>query len=264
VAAAAPLFAVTLVDQGRSVYSICTGSEAPAPERRAAEELQRFMEQMSGARLPVTADCRPALIPYIFVGDSAALRTVLPNLTLRSFGSEEYVLKTAGKHLVIAGGLPRGTLYGVYGFLDRLGCRWFTADVSRIPRRPAITIPSLDIREKPAFEYREPFFTEAFDRDWAARNRTNGNSSRLDASTGGKVEYFPFVHSFYQLVPPGKYFQEHPEYYSLIDGKRRVERGQLCLTNPDVLRIAVAQVREWIREHPTARIFSVSQNDWEG
>jgi hypothetical protein len=263
-AAAAPLFAATLVNQGRSGYSICVASEAPAPERRAAAELQQFVEQMSGARLPVTADCRPARKPYLFVGDSAALRTVLPELNLRSFGGEEYVLKTAGKHLVIAGGLPRGTLYGVYGFLDRLGCRWFTADVSRIPNLPTIAIQSLDIREKPAFEYREPFFTEAFDRDWAARNRTNGNSSRLDASTGGKVEYFPFVHSFYQLVPPGKYFRDHPEYFSLIDGKRRVERGQLCLTNPDVLRIAVAQVREWIREHPSAKILSVSQNDWEG
>ncbi len=65
-------------------------------------------------------------------------------------------------------------------------------------------------------------------------------------------------------MPPAKHFKDHPEYFSLIDGKRRAERSQLCLTNPDVLRIAIEQVETWIKEHPDATIFSVSQNDWEG
>ncbi len=261
---ALPAWGVTLVSNGRTEFAICVTPQPSAPDQRAVVELQQFIGEMSGVRLPVVSNCQPAKSRYIFVGDSAALHSVLPGIDARAFGPEEYVLKTAGKHLVIAGGAPRGTLYGVYGFLDRLGCRWFTGQVTRIPKRSAIRIDSLDAREKPAFEYREPFFTEAFDRDWAARNRTNGNSSHLDASTGGKVEYYPFVHSFYQLVPPEKYFKEHPEYFSLIDGARRVERGQLCLTNPAVSKIAVEQVRAWIREHPSAKIFSVSQNDWEG
>jgi hypothetical protein len=129
---------------------------------------------------------------------------------------------------------------------------------------PEIRLPALDVTEKPAFEYREPFFTEAFEKEWAARNRTNGAHSRLDATTGGKLQYYPFVHTFYQLVPPEKHFKEHPEYFSLIDGKRRVERGQLCLTNSEVLRIAAEQVETWIKEHPEVTLYSVSQNDWEG
>ena len=51
----------------------------------------------------------------------------------------------------------------------------------------------------------------------------------------------------------------------MIGGRRGgTERGQLCLTNPEVLRLAIAQVEEWIAQHPEATIFSVSQNDWEG
>ena len=117
---------------------------------------------------------------------------------------------------------------------------------------------------KPAFEYREPYFSEAADRDWAARNKMNGVLMKLDAATGGKVRYYPFVHSFNALVPPEKYFRGHPEYFSLIDGKRRAERSQLCLTNPDVLRVGVESVERWIADHPEATIFSVSQNDWTG
>ncbi|MEO8659123.1 MAG: DUF4838 domain-containing protein [Bryobacteraceae bacterium] len=246
-----PLGAVTLVKNGRSDHSICLAPDASPSERRAAEELQRFIAGMSGARLPLLDKCG-GRGPFVRVGGGGA------------FGPEEYRLRTSGRDLLIEGGHLRGTMYGAYALLEKLGCRWFTVDVSRIPKLPTIEIGPLDETGKPAFEYREPYFTEAFDKDWAARNRTNGAFSKLDESTGGKVEYFPFVHSFESLIPPQQYFKDHPEYFSLIDGARRAEKTQLCLTNPDVLRLTVARVREWIAEHPTAKIISVSQNDWEG
>ena len=70
-----------------------------------------------------------------------------------------------------------------------------------------------------------------------------------------------FVHTFNALVSPELYFDEHPEYFSLINGKRMKGEYQLCLTNPDVLRIAVESVRSWIKANPDATIMSVSQND---
>ena len=51
---------------------------------------------------------------------------------------------------------------------------------------------------------------------------------------------------FNELVPPDVYFDTRPEYFSLIDGKRRKGYYQLCLTNPDVLRITIENgVREY-------------------
>jgi hypothetical protein len=261
--AAASLYAVTIVENGKSTYSICLSRDASPSEKRAAEELQRFLNEMSGARLPIVTDADDPRGNLVLVGNSRVVERLGVNIPFDDLGAEGFALKISGPHVVIAGGRRRGTMYGVYAFLEKLGCRWFTPEVSRIPRTANITIGPLDELQKPAFEYREPFFTEAFDKDWAARNRTNGNHSQLDESTGGKLEYFPFVHSFYQMIPQ-KYFRDHPEYFSLIDGKRRTERGQLCLTNPDVLRVAVAAVLDWIREHPNAAIYSVSQNDWEG
>lgn len=256
--------AVTLVSKGVSKHTIVLAADASPSERRAAGELQRFIEEMSGAKLAIVSDGKAVKGSQIFLGDSAALRKLNLKIDFARLGTEGFVLKTKGKHLIIAGGRQRGTMYGVYTLLDKLGCRWFTREVSRIPKRPTIEIASLDEIHQPAFENREPFFTEAWDKDWAARNRTNGDHTQLDESTGGKLKYYPFVHSFEELVPPSKYFKDHPEYFSLIDGKRRAERSQLCLTNPDVLRIAIAQVESWIKEHPDTTIFSVSQNDWEG
>lgn len=255
---------LTLADRGKSSYQICISAKASPSEQRAASELQRFLEEMSGARLPIVADDRPVSGNLLLVGNSTALEKLNLAIPFDNLGREGFVLKTVGKHLVISGGRERGTMYGVYTFLEKLGCRWFTPEVSRIPKMSAIKVAPLDVTETPAFEYREPYFTEAFDKDWAARNKTNGHFSKLDESTGGKVEYYPFVHSFEELVPSTEYFKDHPEYFSLIAGKRRDVRSQLCLTNREVLRIATRKVLDWIRDHPTATIFSVSQNDWTG
>jgi hypothetical protein len=250
-----------LVEHGRSAYAIVIASDASPSERHAADELQMFLQKMSGAKLPISTGPAPRMI---LVGDSPALRALHIAIPLADLGNEGFFLKTAGRHLAIVGGRPRGSMYGVYTFLEKLGCRWFTPEVSRIPERRTIAIGRLDELQRPAFEYREPFFSEALDRDWAARNKTNGSHQRLDQEAGGNVQYYPFVHSFDLLLPPDRHFDEHPEYYSLIDGQRRKQGGQLCLTNPDVLRLSVAAVEEWIAAHPEATILSVSQNDRYG
>ncbi len=257
--AAAP---IELVRDGRSDYKIVLGRAASPSERHAAEELQAHLEQMTGARLPIVVEESGGHL--ILVGNSGVTDRLGLTVPEKQVGAEGFRLRTSGAHLVIAGGRLRGTLYGVYTFLEKLGCRWFTAEVSRIPRLATLRVDPIDEIERPAFEYREPFFTEAFDADWAARNKVNGNAMRLDERRGGKVSYYPFVHSFYQLIPPEEYFAEHPEYFSLIDGKRRHERGQLCLSNPEVVKLGTRRLLRWIEEHPEATIYSVSQNDWEG
>src|SRR3974377_490512 len=52
-----PVCAVTLVKDGHSAYSICLAQHASPSEHRGADELQRFVAQMSGARLPIVPRC---------------------------------------------------------------------------------------------------------------------------------------------------------------------------------------------------------------
>lgn len=246
---------LTLVKDGRSDYTILLAPGATPAMRHGAEELQRFLKEMSGAELPVVEG---------HTGTKPPARSIRIE-TDPKLGEEELRIRTDGSTLRILGGGKRGTMYGCYALLeDVLGCRWFNPRVSRIPKQRTITLGRLDIRQKPAFEYREPYYTEAFDRDWAVRNRTNGNAQRLDESVGGKVSYGRFVHTFNDLVPPDQYFDQHPEYFSMVNGKRMKGYYQLCLTNPDVLRISIERVKQWIAERPDATIFSVSQNDTYG
>ncbi len=259
--AAAATGRLNLIQNGKSEYAIVIAPDASASERHGAGELQKFLEEISGARLPIATESRPRMV---LVGDGPALRDLRLDIPFQDLGPEGFVLRTAGPHLVIAGGRLRGSMYGIYGFLEKLGCCWFTAEVSRIPKMRTIRVGPLDEIQKPAFEYREPFFKEATDRDWAVRNKANGASQKIGADAGGKVQYHPFVHSFQSLVSPQQYFDQHPEYFSLVDGKRRRDRSQLCLTNPDVLKISIQTVERWIAARPEATILSVSQNDWTG
>ena len=259
--AAKPL---VLAQGGRSTYSICVAESASPSERHGAEELQKFLAEISGARLPIVTDTEDPTGDLVLVGDSTQVQKLGTRIPFATLGTEGFVLKTEGKTLVIAGARQRGTLYGVYEFLEKLGCRWFTAELSVIPRKATLAVEPLDELHQPAFEYRELEMAETRDKHWAARNRFNGDFHGLDETTGGKISYYPFVHSFYAILPPEKYFKDHPEYYALVHGRRRGEDAQLCLTNPDVLQLAIQQVREWFVEHPDTHICSVSQNDRRG
>lgn len=256
---------IVLAQSGQSAYRIVVADDASPSTKHGAEELQKFLQEMTGAKLPIVSDREAPGPKEIVLGNSARLKGLNLAIDFKALGKEGYVIRTTGPHLVIAGGDLRGTMYGVYGLLeDHLGCRWFAPGVSRIPKSTRLVLPAIDERKVPVLEYREPFTNDCFDGDWCARNRVNSSSGRLDASHGGKVRFGNgfFVHTFNHLVPPEKYFDQHPEYFSLVKGKRLKKDTQLCCTNEDVIRLCTEGIRKAMAAQPDAFVFSVSQNDW--
>ncbi|MBN2312108.1 MAG: DUF4838 domain-containing protein [Candidatus Hydrogenedentes bacterium] len=263
--AAAGAQGLILAERGASEFVIVVGGDASPSTQYAAEELQRFLKEMTGAQLPIAPDTGPVAAHEIILGDNAHLAQVGVDVDFARLGDEGYVIRTAGPHLVIAGGALRGTLYGVYGLLeDHLGCRWFTPEVSRIPKRDRLVIDAIDDTQVPVLEYREPFVMDCYDGDWCARNRMNSSAGSLEERHGGRVRFGAglFVHTFNGLIPPEQYFDEHPEYFSEIKGKRIKDHTQLCCTNEDVIRICTEEMRTRIRQDPEAFVYSLSQNDW--
>lgn len=74
----------------------------------------------------------------------------------------------------------------------------------------------------------------------------------LSNMRGGKMKFYNFHHSFHDLISADEYFDSHPEYFSLVNGKRRKEGTQLCLTNPDVFELSLAKVRSGSKRILTA------------
>ncbi len=261
---------LVIADDGTSKYLIVISVSASPSERRAAAELQMFLEQICGVRLPIINDQEPIGGHEIILGKNDHLAELGIRVDFSEMGDEGFIIRTMCPHLVIVGGRRSGTMYGVYAFLEEhLGCRWFTSQVSYIPSMPRLQVGPIDDMQVPALEYRDVFFLDSRDPDWAARNRVNGTWT-LTEEHGGNVSFYPFGHSFWNLIPSDEFFESHPEWFPLIDGERTlsgkyVRRTQLCLTNEEMIEQAIERVKEWIREHPEANMISISQNDgWGG
>ncbi len=260
---------MTLATDGQTAYSILVDPDATVVEKHAADELASFLKQITGADFPIETGTGVGFMPTIVVGPGKAARALVRNVDFDAMPTDSLIMETRSPHLILAGDRPRGTLYAVYTFLeDVCGCRWWTSKAGTIPSYPTLAFEERHDYFAPQLEYRETFWWDAFDGDWAARNKSNGHRARLEEKHGGRTVYGgpSFVHTFNFLVPPGTYFKDHPEWFSERDGKRiggNGERTQLCLTNQEVKDLAVKRVLEWIEANPSANIISVSQNDWD-
>ncbi len=252
-----------------SEWNIVVAREAIPSEQYAAEELQTFLEQATGTHLQITHDASAdASSHHFYVGDSAAAEGVIPELKTVRFDPEDLRIVIGDNAIVIAGGRPRGTLYGVYTFLeDYLGVRFLTANHTYVPKIGGWwVIGPVDRTYHPPLTLRHSYFREnSLSPAFATRLRNNAITG--DPKFGGRTGMQTINHSFGRLLPSAKYGREHPEYYALVDGKRLApvqddwRQTQLCLTNPDVLRIVTQAVLDELRANPNLESVSVSQND---
>ncbi len=183
------------------------------------------------------------------------------------YTDDAFTVKTNNGSLYITGG-KRGVLYGVWDFLESLGCRFFTPECEKIPTISNLEIPEIDKTDKPAFEYRETDYYNVTNKDMAkymTMCRLNGACNEAGEGLGGNIKYALFVHSLIDIVPAAENFEKHPEFYALVDGKRVANADdtewQLCLSNPDIIPVAVENIRKILLANPDKKIVSISQND---
>jgi hypothetical protein len=254
-----------LFENGKTEYSIIVGNNASESEKWAAAELQHWLMEISGATFPIKSDKETTNGKEIIVGYNSRSANLLSKEFKKPADNDEALhYQNVGSSVLLWGGKERGTMYAVFSFLENeLGCRWYTPSVTVIPEREKYSFRFLNRYESPTLQVRNDFYFEAFNPVWAARNKMNGTLgfNKTTPQPGGTENYWS-VHTFYPLMPPAEFYDKHPEYYSLFDGKRIHDHAQLCLTNPDVLKIITERIKKQMRENPEYLIYDVSQNDW--
>ena len=245
---------IVLADNNASRYAILIPAHATVYETQAATVLQNYLMQISGTALPiVTADKHRS--PYeIVLGQNERLDELNTNINYQTLKEDGFAIKTDSLRLIIAGGNEKGTLYGVYTFLEKyLGCRMYTPTVKIIPSKPQIILPKINDQQVPVIGFRDTHYRATWDAEYT-------DWHKLDhAPDGERTDWGMWVHTFNELVPPQLYFQSHPEYFAMVKGSRLPT--QLCLANPAVLEITIQNLRKKIAQHPSAKYWSVSQND---
>ena len=227
---------------------IVLGPDADPAEETAASELSAYLQKITGREYPVT-DRQPEEGAAIYVGQTALVKSLLPDFDWDSLKDDGTLIKSGKDRLILAGDRPRGSIYAVYGFLeDFLDCRFLTAHVETVPRRDRIVIRN-NIHKTfvPPFTYREAFLCMNYiNQETTARMRVNGDNGAIERRWGGNRSLMRIDHSFdKELLPREKYFDEHPEWFALRDGVRRPV--QPCLSNEEALKEAAENIREEIR-----------------
>lgn len=243
----------------RTSYRIVVSGKASVTEQTAAAELKDYLQQISGASFTVSATPGSK---NIYVGYDESF-DVYRGVEPYEDESDGFSIRKINHDLVIYGGRDRGTMYGVFRFLQEyLGVQWYTPDYTKIPKRKRFRLDNISLSEMPKIKYRYTDFFCAQDIPWMAHNYMSLKSSSSKNSYGMATRYWG-THSMAKLLPASKYYETHPEYFAYKNSKRLEKKGQLCLSNPDVLTIITTEILAVIKKHPKAEIFDVSQLDNE-
>ena len=277
-----------LVADGRANAVIVVASEACDSVKLAGSELQNYIEQVTGVKIPIQE--KPSVdesIVNIFVGQSQYTSGLgistdgLKNDGVRIVAKDNWISivgrdyagpviygmvnpwqynETYNPKLKISAFGETGTLYGVYEFLyQNCGIRWYMPGQlgTVVPKADSLKVGVLNTTKEPDFEYRYPWlcnFSETDDEPiWYRRVGF------------GAVAPVQIMHSFDEML---KYKDAHPEYFALIDGQRdftnlstTISGGNLCLSSSGLLEQWVKDICDYFDANPNQNVYSIVPND---
>lgn len=246
----------------------------------AVQELREHLKKMTGTPLPICFE-KQKWAPGIYL-------ELRPEKRWKGKQSAQaFVIKESDSIVRIQGNTETAVLYGVYQYLEQLGCRWFTpGDIgTHIPKRKDIQ-PGRSRRSfSPHFISREMnlgswhnahFKTKDFNRLtgrihqdydlWLIRNRLHFSRS----IHSGHLFNFPVEirssgHGLQVNVLRGIDIKKDPERFPLVtvNGvKKRIKNGgQICFSDPRNRKAAVNYVLAWYAKFDAERENRVSDLD---
>lgn len=229
-------------------YTIVVSPKADSNTLLAAAKLQNHLSTITGSAMQ-SAD-KPSLKGNsLFIGKEWL--TIKPQFQeLQKLNSDGYCIFTEDGNFYLAGKNTIGDVYAVYALLqDYAGCFWFGNGEVYIPENAGLSLPEINHFTQSDFAFRHPHFPDKNKPEYYLPNRIQS----MD-------DWGMFVHTFHKLMPPDFYFEQHPEYYSLVNGKR-IRDGQLCLSNPELIQLLTEILAKEMAKKPESKYWSVSQND---
>lgn len=268
-----------ICENGRPKTAIFIRTGASEIEKFAARELRKYIWNISGAELAIKnhAGGKEKKGVFLFCG-RAADQWCGNRRAISGCKNDSFLVRCAGERLLLLGQNGRGLLYAVYSFLeDELGVGFLApgAENEWIPKQRAISLKPFFRLEEPAMQLRGFSCSISDEIDWMAKNKMNyvlADNMKPDVLKEAKKRqmllYFA-DHSFYRWLPPEKYWKTHPEYYSLIDGKRvctyqqdaHMGHQQICVSNPNVIRIVSENIVAYMQKHPEYDFYTLWPND---
>lgn len=277
----APATKFVLTSAGRAKAEIVIAAESPEPPLAfAAAELQRYLNAMSGAELPVVR--APSENPAIVLTSRPRLQPNEEAAVGDPRQRDRYRLSVQTRRLEIDGASPRAVLYGVYDLLERLGCGWCVPGDDSVPQQATLELAPQQVEAQPAFQYRMmldfPLLSVAQTiaiSDWIAKNRLNWVHPCPNAHGEPQAWYdrrdrvVPEIrkrglnlivggHTMHTWVPETN-AAAHPEWFAEEGGKRKPPT--LCLSNPDMAAELIRNMQRFLDRCPEVEVVDFWHTD---
>lgn len=224
-------------------------------------DIRDYVKKMSGAELEVKFIKTPDEIPAqaIVVGELAGLCGVKPES--KNEHGEAYRIQSDAKRIYISGGSKRGTAYGIYELLNRLGVDWVMPDTlgEVYPETKNISFAAMAVDEAPSFKMRAPWMggMAITKREvtqfhlWQLRSKEQWNRNLTPEQMLGHHTW-----QNYQAKKYDTYFEKNPEIAPLIrqaDGTEESSRYQIDCTVPAAVNMVADSIREMFETNKWAK-----------
>jgi len=234
----------------------------------AANELQAYLEKMTGAKVPIVSGDGGAAISgnVILVGKSAATKAhdaKIPAGVTSKREEEGYLILAKGNTLVLAGnddGPYHGTEYAVADFLRSQGVRWYMPGEfgEVVPKKKTVEVQDQELRGKPDFKMRNywgpmsPEMVKLAHR-FKIRNGLNPMTHFIA---------LPADSSIRNVIPPQDKL-DAPEFAEVWgkDANGKNNHGMPNLTSEKSVAYAAEKIKDWFRKNPKSDSYGLGGDD---
>ena len=275
-----------LAQNGKSNAIIVIPSDADVVTSFAASQLQCYLEKIAGLRLPIKEQ------PVEMNAGPSIQFQIQPDPALLY---DAFRIEVSQSRILITAAKTRGLLYAVYTLLEDAGCAFVYPGQNEeiIPKTSSLSFPAGKRTFVPTIEHRGLTFyglqatSLELGRtiiDWMAKNRLNiimPSEDRPSDCPGpahashwnqvgdvllAEVQKRGFVidmseHSTHVFFPRSL-FAEHPEWYALNDGVRKL--GQMCYANPEAIEYYASAQANYAVQHPEIHLLGTWPLDGGG
>jgi hypothetical protein len=260
---------VMLAEDGHALLKIVISEKASERTVAVAAELAQYLQRITGAEFEVGAGDGTTGIVLGTLAEFPDAALDEP-LTIRNGfdGREAYAIRSEGERLRLIGATDRGVSHAAFALLEHLGCRWFfpAPEWEVIPQQRTLRV-ALDATSRPALLARRIWYGYGYFSDpHTPADRAGASGDYFAWARHNRMDQSFSVycgHAWQSIIADHHdVFESHPEYLALVQGKRQGE--QLCVSHPEVRRLAVAWALDYLAKHPEADMVSMEPSDGDG
>ena len=296
-----PAVKITIAARGKALCEVVVSDSKNRSAVTAGSELALYLGKIIGSKVPVVRKASGKVPAFILSHGGAKAA----GIDLSKIDRDGFVIKTVGSNIIIAGtdnfdrntgSSERGTLYGVYDFLERFGGVrfYFPGEIGTVvPRKADWVLPGIDIADRPDNQYR---------RTYCAPIRKLGNGkvnlygdknlnklrdvNRLAEQYGrSSTLKLPNCYGLAELFLVQRFAKTKPEFFALRDNGKRHDgsvvtrpsdvEGQLCFTNDELKEVIFQDakafltgkpassrgIHHWVKSRHSLPFFNIMPND---